>query len=246
MHSKLKKCIALVRLHPDDLSSALTFAWRNCRRSLGSMARHARPGRRYAVFVWLCWPACFSKPPGCRRRRRRSSFIILVPRWHSLVWLHLMLNAMRWPHLMPGVNGIVAERATLLRCFSTFLFFNSGLTNLMTCTEWRRNLFRMNFRKYYQRHTFLYTNVWAAVRFSTIWLPADVIIGVVFNGWSLTGALNSTLGLQTNEVPAPHFNQIFCVYYIYQLSWRRISSTRDCVWTMHQCLWLTLTLNQLY
>lgn len=118
--------------------------------------------------------------------------------------------------------------------------------NLMTYTEWRRNLFRMNFRKYYQLHTFLYTNVWPAVRFSTIWLPADVIIGVVFNGWSLTGALNSTLGLQTNEVPAPHFNLIFCVYYIYQLSWRRISSTRDCVWTMHQCLWLTLTLNQLY
>lgn len=93
-------------------------------RSPGSVARHARPGRWYAVFVWLCWPACFSKPPGCCRR---SSLMILIPRWHSLVWLYLMLNATRWPRQMPRVNGSVAERATLLRCFSTLFFFYSGL-----------------------------------------------------------------------------------------------------------------------
>lgn len=123
--SCILKRIALASLQfveqPDNRGSTLTFAWKKFRRSQRSVACHARPDRRYAVFVWLCWPACFSKPPGCR-----CSFIIIFsPTWHSLVWRHLMLNARRWPNLMPLAN--VAESTMLRRCFASFFSLWFGL-----------------------------------------------------------------------------------------------------------------------
>lgn len=109
-------------------------------------------------------------------------------------------------------------RTTLLRRFASFfsLWFGLGSVaqQLMTCTEWRRNLFRRSFRKYYQLHTFLCTHVWPAVRFSTIWLPADVIIGVGFNGGGLQVASNWTPRLQINKAPAAQLDWLLCLLYL--------------------------------
>lgn len=110
-----------------------------------------------------------------------------------------------------------------LRGFSSFLSLWFGLGSiahkLVTYAEWRKNLFRMSFRKYYQLHAFLYDHVWPAVRFSTIWLPADVIIGVGFNGWDLQAASKWTLWLQTNKVPAAQLNRILCVLHL-SIKWK--------------------------